>query len=127
MKILISIKPNYAEQIIKGTKKFEYRRNFVINPNLKKILIYVTSPVKKIVGEFVVNWQWILHEPPESLWKKTQLFSGIENKEVFDHYFSGCKLGYAIYVGKIVMYKKPKQLSDYGIKNAPQSYVYIKK
>ena len=61
---------------------------------------------------------------PEELWKLTKEESGI-SKEFFDEYFEGRKIAYAYKLGKIKVYDEPKTLLDYGIKAAPQSFVYI--
>ena len=51
MRILLSIKPEYVEQIERHTKLFEFRkRKFKNVPS--EILIYASAPVKKIVGSF---------------------------------------------------------------------------
>ncbi len=43
------IKPIYAEKLIKGEKKYEFRKT-AIRSDLSHIIIYATSPVKKIIG-----------------------------------------------------------------------------
>jgi len=37
MKILLSIKPEYAEKIFAGTKKYEFRRSIFKNPDVKTV------------------------------------------------------------------------------------------
>ena len=61
---------------------------------------------------------------PEELWAITKDESGI-SKEFFDEYFAGRETAYAYKLGKIKVYDEPKTLMDYGIKAAPQSFVYI--
>ena len=53
-KVLLSIKPQYADKILSGDKKFEFRRLLYKSPNVKKIIIYATSPVMRVIGEFDV-------------------------------------------------------------------------
>lgn len=43
-KVLMPIKPEYAEQILAGTKTFEYRKTRFKRNNVDAIVIYVTSP-----------------------------------------------------------------------------------
>lgn len=50
-KVLMPIKPEYAEQILAGTKTFEYRKTRFKRNNVDAIVIYVTSPVMKVLGE----------------------------------------------------------------------------
>ena len=61
---------------------------------------------------------------PEELWKLTKEESGI-SKGFFDEYFEGKEIAYAYKLGKIKVYDEPKTLLEYGIKAAPQSFVYI--
>ena len=50
MKVVLSIKPEFANKIFEGTKKYEFRRAIFKNPNIKKVVVYSSSPVKKIIG-----------------------------------------------------------------------------
>lgn len=123
MKVLLSIKPEFAEKILNGTKKFEFRKNVFKREGIKKVVIYSTMPVGKVVGEFEINE--IIQETPELLWNKTKDFSGI-SREFFDDYYIGKENAVAIGVGEITEYDTPLCLSTLG-KNivAPQSYRYL--
>ena len=66
MKILLSIKPEFANKIFEGTKKFEYRRSIFKNQKVTKVVVYASSPVQKIIGEFEIDY--ILTGPVQSLW-----------------------------------------------------------
>lgn len=46
--ILLSIKPEYAEKIFAGTKKYEYRRH-IASEKVEKIIVYSTAPVKQVI------------------------------------------------------------------------------
>lgn len=120
-KIVISINPEHVENIINGSKKFEYRTK-AAKSDVKKILIYETVPVKKIVAEAEV--EEVLMLPPEELWELTKNQSGI-SKSFFDAYFNGRNVAYAYKLGKVKVYDQPKELIDFGLKSAPQSFVYI--
>ncbi len=119
--IIISINPEHVKNIINGTKKYEYRTK-AAKQDISKIIIYETVPVKKIVAEAEIVEVLIMK--PENLWEKTKDFSGI-TKEFFDKYFKNKKVAYAYCLGKIKVYDKPKELIEFGLKNAPQSYVYV--
>ena len=120
-KIVISINPAHVKNILNGTKKFEYRTK-AAKSDVNKILIYETTPVKRIVAE--VEIVDVLMMSPEELWKETKNYSGI-NKRFFDDYFKNRKIAYAYKLGKVKEYKEPKKLEDFGLKYAPQSFVYI--
>ena len=46
--ILLPIKPEYVNKIIEKTKLYEYRKN-KCKKKVDKIVIYSTSPVKKLL------------------------------------------------------------------------------
>lgn len=104
-----------------GVKQYEFRK-VKCREKVDRIIIYSTYPVMKVVGEAeVVD---VLVNKPEDLWQKTASHSGI-TKEFFDSYFYGYETAVAYKLGKIKKYNKPVDLSDFGVKAAPQSFVYI--
>ena len=120
-RILISINPEHVENIINGKKKYEYRK-IAAKQDISSIIIYETTPIKKIVAEAeIVD---VIMLPPEQLWQETKQAAGI-TKSFFDEYFRGRKKAYAYKLGRITVYKEPKRLLDFGIKSAPQSFVYV--
>jgi Uncharacterized conserved protein len=122
MKILLSIKPEFADKIFNGTKKFEFRKSIFKNSDVKTVVVYASSPVQKVIGEFTIDR--ILSEQTDKLWSMTREYSGI-TKEFFDQYFASKDIGYAIKVKDIIRYNKPKSLSELNISFAPQSFVYL--
>lgn len=122
MKVLLSIKPEYAEKILQGEKKYEFRRSIFKSSVVEKIVIYASSPVRKIIGEFDIDC--ILSLDIGDLWEETQHHSGIE-KEFYDSYFQGKEVGHAIKVKKARRYPQYLELSDYNIKYPPQSFIYL--
>lgn len=122
MKVLLSIKPEYVEKIFSKEKKYEFRKSIFKNPNIKSIIIYSSSPVKKVVGEFEI--ENIIQDTPKNLWNLDPKNTGI-SEEKFYKYFENKEKGYAIKIGKLIKYKKVKNLEDFSIKSAPQSFVYV--
>jgi type I restriction enzyme S subunit len=55
MNVLLSIKPKYANQIVKGNKKYEFRKSVFKNRDLEMVYIYSSSPVKRIIGAFAIK------------------------------------------------------------------------
>ena len=49
-KMILPIYPEYIDLIIKGKKKYEFRK-FTCRKEVKTILLYATHPIKAIVGE----------------------------------------------------------------------------
>ncbi|MCQ2336568.1 MAG: ASCH domain-containing protein [Paludibacteraceae bacterium] len=122
MKVLLSIKPEFANKIFDGSKKFEFRKSVFKNPSVDTVVVYASSPVQKVIGEFKISK--IMTDDVECLWQKTALFSGI-SKMFYDEYFSHKKEANAIAVGRMTKYSEPLSLSDFGIKYPPQSFMYI--
>lgn len=122
MKVLLSINPEYVEKIFSGEKKYEFRRNIFKKQDIKSIVIYSTSPVKKVVGEFIIDE--IIQDLPQKLWELAPENTGI-SEEKFYKYFANKEKGYAIKIGKLIRYKTMKNLQDFSIKSAPQSFVYV--
>lgn len=118
--IVISINPEHVDKIIRGSKKYEYRRK-VAREGVDKLIIYATAPVKKVVAEATVID--ILALPPSALWKESEEYSGISTEFFFD-YFRGKDIAYAYKLGEVKVYAEPKSLSDFGLKGAPQSFAY---
>ena len=120
-KILISINPEHVQNIIAWKKKYEYRK-VAAKQDISSIIIYETTPIKRIVAEAeIVD---VLELPPEELWEQTKNESGI-SKAFFDKYFNNRTVAFAYKLGEIKVYDTPKTLMDYGVKAAPQSFVYV--
>jgi predicted transcriptional regulator len=121
-KILLSIHPKYVENIFNKTKKFEFRRkvwNATRSPS--HALVYATSPINKIVGDFLIGL--VLHGTPDFLWQQTG--ENAIDQDSFNRYFTGVDEGYAISILLPKLYSSPQTLERFGIKNAPQSFCYI--
>ena len=119
--MLISIKPEYVKNIFNGSKKYEYRK-IRCKQDIDKIIIYSTYPIMKVVGEAKV--EKILEDSPDRIWEKTKKYSGID-LNFYQKYFKDRSKAIAYKLTNIKKYNSPKELSSYGIKAAPQSFVYI--
>lgn len=119
--ILLSINPEYVENILNGTKEYEFRKTTCKRP-VDKIIIYATSPIMKVVGEAEI--EDILIGAPEMIWELTSKKSGID-KCFFEQYYKNKTKAVAYKLKNVVKYSSPKTLNDFGIHNAPQSYQYI--
>lgn len=122
MRVLLSIKPEFVEKIFEGSKKYEFRRSLFKRKDISVVVVYASSPVQKVVGEFTI--QSLLSENVEDLWRITEEFSGI-SKNFYDRYFYNKSTAYAIGIGDTLVYDIPKRLSDFNINQAPQSFCYL--
>lgn len=119
---LLSIQPTYANAIERGEKKIEFRKR-VFSKTVKRVYIYSSSPVRRIIGYFQVKD--IICDTPEKLWIKYSSVGSI-NLDKYTNYFKGYSTAYGIIVEDYVNFieaKDPKKFdSDF---RAPQSYCYI--
>ncbi|MEE0266553.1 MAG: ASCH domain-containing protein [Bacteroidales bacterium] len=122
MKVLLSIKPEYVEKIFAGTKKYEFRKSLFKKNDVKYVVIYASAPIKRVVGEFEIKN--VFSDDVDVIWNRTKKYSGI-TKAFYESYFQNRKKANAIQIGNIKKYEKTKLLSDYNIKQAPQSFCYI--
>jgi len=123
MKVVLSIKPEFAHKIFDGSKKFEFRKVIFKNDNVKSVIVYASSPVQKVIGEFEIGK--IFNNNLETLWELTKEHSGI-TEDFFYEYFSEREKGFAIQVKNKKIYKVPKCLkSDFNL-HPPQSFAYVK-
>lgn len=122
MRVLLSIKPEFALKIFNGSKRYEYRRAIFKNPEVNKIVVYASHPIKRIIGEFEI--EDILHAEPHVLWTRTKNHAGISENKFFK-YFTNKPKGYAIKVKTTRVYDDPLPLSSFMISSPPQSYMYL--
>lgn len=121
MKVVLSIKPEFAFKIFDGTKKFEFRKAIFKNDKIKTVIVYASSPVQQVIGEFEI--EKIINKDIDSLWNLTQHYSGI-TEDYFYQYFANREEGFAIQIKKTKKYRQPKCLrADYNL-FPPQSFAY---
>ncbi len=123
MDVLLSIKPKFAELIINGRKKYEFRKVIFSKKYVKRVYIYSTSPIKKIVGAFMINN--IIEDHPCALWNRLKDGAGISEDEFFD-YFKNKEVGFALEIADVVTFENPIDpksiIPDFV---PPQSFCYI--
>lgn len=122
MKVLLSIKPEFAEKIFDGTKKYEFRRSVFKNKNVKTVVVYASSPVQQVIGEFEI--ETILNHNLQELWNLTKDYSGI-TKNFFFEYFINKENGYAIKIKEAKRYDRALSLKDDFNATPPQSFMYL--
>lgn len=122
MRVLLSIKPEYAEKIFNGTKRYEFRRSVFKKQNIKTVVVYASSPVQRVIGEFEI--ENILNDDLQQLWNKTKEFSGI-SEDFFFKYFNKKEKGYAIKIKQTMRYNKSLSLKDDFNVAPPQSFMYL--
>jgi len=122
MRVLLSIKPRFANSIFDGNKKFEYRRA-IFRENITHVVVYASSPVRMVIGEFKVDD--VLFDDIVPLWNRTRAEAGI-SEGIFYSYFSEKQKGYAIKIVDAVLYDEPASLQNFNMTRPPQSFAYLR-
>lgn len=121
MNAILSIKPQFIEEIIAGRKRFEFRKKG-FKQEVNTVFVYASSPICRIIGEFKLGV--VLEGSPEQIWSLTADCSGI-TKSFYDEYFSRHKVSYALEIKSFKRYKTPinpyQTIKDF---HAPQSFCY---
>jgi len=124
--LLLSIRPKFASKIFDGTKTVELRR---VRPRVTTgdlVLVYVSSPVKALLGAFEVAR--VVAAPPSQLWNNVESKAGV-TREQFDDYYKGAKTGYGIFLKRKWAFDKPIKLENLRRWKSkfrpPQSYHYV--
>jgi predicted transcriptional regulator len=123
MDVLLPIKPVFADRIFAGTKGFEFRRAIFKRSDVHRVIVYASSPVQMLTGEFVIGR--ILTENPRRLWERTRSRAGV-SREFFFEYFGNRAVGHAITVISPILYDTP--IDPHSVINgfhAPQSFMYL--
>ena len=123
--LFISVKPEFADKLIKKQKTIELRKT---KPNVEIgdiIIIYASSPKQSIVGLGIIKK--IIITTPELMWKSFSSKLGID-KVRFDRYYSGYQNAIGIEVDKVnevqPIHLKDLQTIDPQF-HPPQIYRYI--
>ena len=122
---LISVHPCYAEKIISGEKKMEFRRSWATKP-VDVLVIYATTPIQRIIA--LADVKQIFVGSKTKLWNLAKgVGGGISRRKLFN-YLDGKKSAVAIELSMV------KPIAD-GIDpkcifgpefRPPQSFRYLK-
>src|SRR6185312_8221353 len=119
---LLSLHPQHAEAIIKGTKKIEFRKRPLAS-DITRVVIYATRPVGRVVAAFSIKEQ--VCDSPRQLWLMYRGEAG-GSRAQFLAYYDGRSEGVCIRIGKVVSLAEPLSLRDaLGIRRPPQSVQYF--
>ena len=119
---LFAIHPGYAEAILAGEKRVEFRRKGPAVP-ISHVVVYATAPVRKVVGWFAVGG--VETGSPVALWDRFGRIGGVE-QGAFDRYYVACDVGLAITVTNARALDEPLGLEELALgSRAPQSFRYV--
>jgi predicted transcriptional regulator len=119
--MLLSINPEHVDNIISGVKRFEFRK-VRCRADVDRIVIYATAPRKAVIGQVVI--EEVIEDEVLSVWHTTKKAAGI-TFDFFQSYYKDKKKAVAYRLGAVEVFDQPKTLEDYGVRCAPQSFVYL--
>lgn len=122
LNVLLSIKPEYAEKIFSGQKRYEFRKRKP-KETVAKVFVYECHPSKRIVGWFSVRR--IHSGSPYEIWEKCKDFGGIE-EERYLAYCRGKKVIHAFEIDEIFRFDPPvNPFHSFRDFNPPQDFRYM--
>jgi predicted transcriptional regulator len=119
---LLSIQPKFAQLIMDGKKRIEFRKRRFAK-KISHVVVYATTPIQKIIGYFEVDQiEW---DSPRELWARYEEVGGILHEE-FIEYYASAEGGIAICIGDVYALPTPLPLTAVGVNGSPpQSFSYI--
>lgn len=124
--VVVSIQPEWANQILSGNKQWEYRRTTVNANRGSRLILYASGGLHAIVGEATI--ERVLNEPLEALIAHTTK-EVPETPDDIRKSFAGRKIGHAIKIRNPVRYESPFTLSKIRERiprfMPPQSFYYV--
>lgn len=123
--LLLSVRPQFAESILDGSKTAEIRRQ---RPDVRSgtlVIIYATKPKGAIVGTARVSS--MSQGTPGEIWERHKAHVGISREE-FDSYLDGAVVAYALLlkrVQRLVPFLTLEEMRAAAAFQPPQSYRYV--
>lgn len=119
---LMAIHERYADAIMDGVKRVEFRKRRLAD-DIETVWLYVTAPMSKVVGQFSVGE--VVSGTPRDIWERYGAVGVIERDAFFD-YYDGVRTAVAIVVGAAERLPDPVALAEMNPPPAvPQSFAYL--
>lgn len=122
--LLMSVKPNFAEKVLDGSKSIEIRKQFSNKWTNHEVVLYATKPLGSLVGKAQVGS--VTRGQPEHIWSCFEGKIGCSKSE-FDAYVGSSKEIAAIQLKNVCSYDQPVRLDKISnllgeVFRPPQSY-----
>jgi predicted transcriptional regulator len=125
-RLLLSIRPVYAEAILSGAKTVELRRTRPRVAIPTEALIYASTPLRALVGTCRVDS--VEELAIDKLWTQAGPYAAIARAEFFA-YFEGATTGFALHLSSPRRLDDPVGLTQLRVNvegfNPPQSFRYV--
>lgn len=123
--VLISVRPQYVDKILDGSKTVELRRKFPMVETGTSLVIYSSTPTKAALATALIGAVHV--GSPSRICERFRTAAGITRQE-FREYFKGSPTAYAIELTNIRHLDEPLALAElrdrYNIE-PPQSWRYV--
>lgn len=123
--VLLSIRPVFADAILRGDKTVELRRTRPNVPLGTPVLLYSSTPVKALVG--VATLTHVEERTPDALWVSTCRRSAVTRTQ-FDTYFANARRAFGLHLTDVTALCDPLPLTHlrerWGVE-PPQSFRYV--
>lgn len=121
---LISIHPLYADRILSGEKRWEFRRSWAKQP-IDYLAIYSTSPVKRIVAVVEVGQE--IRASKNKLWELSRDHGGGISRRKLYAYLEGKAEAIALELkNRLILHESIDPFEIFGDNfRAPQSFQYL--
>ena len=125
--LLLSIRPEFAQSILTGTKEVEFRRRAPRRVACgSQLVIYATSPTCALLG--VATIADIIETTPVALWRRCRNVGGIDY-QTFTEYYANAENAVGIVLTDARCFLNPPNLSDlreaWGRFQPPQQFAYL--
>ena len=134
MDIILSIHPKWAKLIYEGKKTIEWRKTVPqrgkVIPDITKVFLYETSPVKGITGYFILAPYYFVFDVnknsreiyPE---EKERIEQSCVDIKDLKKYQGENKNIYGLPIHRFEKFDHLETLESFGIKRPPQSWRYV--
>jgi predicted transcriptional regulator len=119
---LLPIQPHYANAILRGDKRVEFRRRR-FGRDVQYVVVYASSPICGIVGSFRISD--VSEGSPDDIWEVFKSVGAIDREDFF-RYYAGAELAVAIGIERVCVLAEALPLHELSSSlKAPQSYMYL--
>ena len=119
----LSIYPRYANKILSGEKRLEFRKSWAAN-DVTAFVIYATTPIQKIVG--IAYIKQVHQGSATALWRLARERRGGVSRRVLYDYFRSKPRGFAIEIESVRPCSHPLKPEEFLPNfNPPQSFMYL--
>ncbi|WIB77984.1 ASCH domain-containing protein [Curtobacterium sp. MCPF17_002] len=123
--VLLSVRPEFADALLAGTKTAEVRRRFPAIAVGTTLYVYASSPSKQVIG--TLRTSAVHRVPRQTVWDRFKRMIGIDRRYL-DAYLHGVEHAAIIEVDTPSTWTRPVSLAELRAHVAvepPQSYRYL--